>query len=256
MDILLFAESLLAWHVANYAFSADPARGDVPGESFSSNLLRSRWSIGVAFRSTAVALVLAAFGRLDGVRLVAAAAILLGSILTPWIRRTFIPVEFLLEFELGVNGAVTLLLWVACTRWPADEPPVSLLQFNQNQLSAICLCAALLLYMIHGGNLLVRGILKKAGGMPDADEPGFESEESYAHGRMIGQIERIIVVLIVMGGNLQALAFFFAAKGLIRSKELEKRTRAEYFLLGSLASFLIALAAGLILQKSLVLLWR
>jgi hypothetical protein len=255
MDNLLFAESLLAWLLANYAFSADPARDDVRGEPFGS-VLRSRWSIGVALRSTAVALVLAAFGRLGGVRLALAAVVLAGSILAPWIRRRLIRVEFLMEFELGINGAMALLLWVVCTRWPSAEPPVSLLQFNENQLSGICLCAALLLYMIHGGNFLVRGILKKAGGMPDADEPGFESEESYAHGRMIGQIERIIVVLIVMGGNLQALAFFFAAKGLIRSKELERRARADYFLLGSLASFLVALAAGLILQKSLALLWR
>jgi hypothetical protein len=92
--------------------------------------------------------------------------------------------------------------------------------------------------------------------MPDASEPRFETSEGYAHGTMIGQIERLIVVLVVMGGNLQALAFFFAAKGLIRSKELEERARADYFLLGSLASFLVALAAGLILQQVIGHLWH
>ena len=64
------------------------------------------------------------------------------------------------------------------------------------------------------------------------------------------------MVLIVLGVTLQTLAFFFAAKGLVRSKELEERTRADYFLLGSLASFLIALAAGLILQKVVAALWQ
>jgi hypothetical protein len=59
-----------------------------------------------------------------------------------------------------------------------------------------------------------------------------------------------------MAGNLAALAFFFAAKGLIRSRELEERARVDYLLLGSLISFLIALAAGLILQKTVAILWK
>jgi hypothetical protein len=63
-------------------------------------------------------------------------------------------------------------------------------------------------------------------------------------------------LLVVIGGNLQAPAFFFAAKGLIRSKELEQRARADYFLLGSLASFVVVLAAGLILQRVIGPLWH
>jgi hypothetical protein len=54
-----------------------------------------------------------------------------------------------------------------------------------------------------------RGLLEKAGGIPS---PAVLTNEGYTHGRMIGQVERAIVVLIVMGGSLGALAFFFAAK--------------------------------------------
>ena len=39
------------------------------------------------------------------------------------------------------------------------------------------------------------------------------------------------------------------AKGLIRSKEFEDRNFAEYFLIGTLTSILLAEAAGLILQR-------
>ena len=64
-------------------------------------------------------------------------------------------------------------------------------------------------------------------------------------------MERVIVVLIVMTGNYATLAFFFAAKGLIRSRELEERTLADYFLLGSPSSFLLALVAGMIMQNTI-----
>lgn len=86
--------------------------------------------------------------------------------------------------------------------------------------------------------------------------PAPVTAESYTHGRLIGQVERAIVILIVMAGNLQALAFFFAAKGLIRSRELDSRSRVDYLLLGSLSSFLIALAAGLVEQRTMAALWK
>src|SRR5260370_15837566 len=109
--------------------------------------------------------------------------------------------------------------------------------------------------MIHGGDLFVRGILEKSGGLPVLDESE-GGAETYNHGKVIGQIERVIVVLIVMAGNLQALAFFFAAKGLIRSKELDRRPMADYFLLGSLSTFLLGLAGGLLLQRTITWLWK
>jgi hypothetical protein len=68
------------------------------------------------------------------------------------------------------------------------------------------------------------------------------------HGRLIGNIERLILVLFVANGQYIALAFFFAAKGLIRSKDVERRAWADYLILGSLTSFLVAVVAGLLIQ--------
>jgi hypothetical protein len=68
------------------------------------------------------------------------------------------------------------------------------------------------------------------------------------HGRLIGNVERLILVLFVANGQYTALAFFFAAKGLIRSKDVERRAWADYLILGSLTSFLIAVVAGLLIQ--------
>ena len=61
---------------------------------------------------------------------------------------------------------------------------------------------------------------------------------------------------MVTAGSYTALAFLVAAKGIVRFEEFEKsRDFTEYFLIGSLASTLIALCAGLILRYMLLRLW-
>ena len=254
-DSLLFSESLLFWAVANYSYSSDPARDDEDphrqtrwfGVSVPPSLVT--WSIGIA-------ILLVLISGLGVQQFTVAAVVVIGSLTARWLRRTFVKVRNLMEFEIGLCVIATFLLHLITNAGVARLLPSFGLALSRGQWSVLCTGAALLVYMIQGGNYIVRGILKRAGGMPDATEPQFETREGYAHGRIIGQIERIIVVLVVMGGNLQALAFFFAAKGLIRSKELEERARADYFLLGSLASFVVGLCAGLILQQVIEHLWH
>jgi hypothetical protein len=60
----------------------------------------------------------------------------------------------------------------------------------------------------------------------------------------------------VAAGSYAALAFLVAAKGIVRSDEFDKnRDFAEYFLIGSLASVLVALCAGIALRFALIRLW-
>ena len=131
--------------------------------------------------------------------------------------------------------------------------------------AACTAAAALLIFGVRGGTYIVRGILDKAGTMPPAEQSGesnnLPSNSSsdlqraltintveLNHGRLIGYIERLIPILLVANGQYTALAFFFAAKGLIRSKDIEKRPWADYLILGSLTSFLVAVAVGLLVQ--------
>jgi len=80
--------------------------------------------------------------------------------------------------------------------------------------------------------------------------------EELNRGRLIGNLERIVLTLVVAAGSYAALAFLVAAKGLVRSEEFEKsRDFTEYFLIGSLASVLVALCAGLALRYALLALW-
>ena len=74
-------------------------------------------------------------------------------------------------------------------------------------------------------------------------------------GRLIGNVERLILTFVVALGSYAALVFPVAAKGLIRSEDLERRDFAEYFLVGSLTSALVALCAGVIIRFALLARW-
>ncbi|WP_243232665.1 hypothetical protein [Microbacterium sp. CIAB417] len=67
-------------------------------------------------------------------------------------------------------------------------------------------------------------------------------------GRLIGPLERIIVLLLTLAMAYPILAAMLAAKGIVRfpeiSKDGETGARAEYFLVGSLVSWVIALGAA------------
>lgn len=66
-------------------------------------------------------------------------------------------------------------------------------------------------------------------------------------GRWIGYIERVLIVTFVLTDNIAAVGFLLAAKSIFRFGDLNKAREVkitEYVLLGTLASFTIALLTG------------
>ena len=63
----------------------------------------------------------------------------------------------------------------------------------------------------------------------------------------IGIFERILIVIFVTTGQIQAIGFLVAAKSVFRFSEIqhEGNPKAEYFLLGTLVSFTMAIVVGL-----------
>ncbi len=91
------------------------------------------------------------------------------------------------------------------------------------------------------GNVVVRLVLLGAGSTPPAVEGTLRG------GRVLGPLERTFLFALTLGGELTAAAVVVAAKGLLRFPEIQ-RSRAggvdaltEYFLIGSLTSWLLAL---------------
>ena len=63
----------------------------------------------------------------------------------------------------------------------------------------------------------------------------------------IGIIERLLILIFILSAQFQAIGFLVAAKSIFRFSEIQKEgnPKAEYFLLGTLASFLIAVLVGM-----------
>jgi len=62
----------------------------------------------------------------------------------------------------------------------------------------------------------------------------------------IGIFERILIVIFVITGQIQAIGFLVAAKSVFRFSEIQQEgnPKAEYFLLGTLVSFTFAIVVG------------
>jgi hypothetical protein len=104
-----------------------------------------------------------------------------------------------------------------------------------------------------GGTFLVRSLLEQVGRVPEnSGETGNSNE--YNLGRTIGNLERLLILAFALIGSYGAVGFVLAAKSIARFRELNERSFAEYYLVGTLASSLVALATawGVILLRELL----
>ena len=86
--------------------------------------------------------------------------------------------------------------------------------------------------------------LEQVEGEPPAPSSarGFENG-----GRLIGQLERALIFLFVLGGQAGSIGFLIAAKSVLRFgevKEPDQRMEAEYIIIGTLMSFAIGLLSA------------
>ena len=82
-----------------------------------------------------------------------------------------------------------------------------------------------------------------------------ESDDSLTNaGKWIGILERLFVFTFVVTENWEAIGFLLAAKSVFRFgdlKESKDRKLTEYILIGTLLSFGIALATGMLTRELL-----
>jgi hypothetical protein len=246
-EFLLWSQSLLPWSFAAYGVVADPLRGET------AHIRWKRWWLLLSSRAIlAAALTYAISGS------IALSGFLLLAILFQPLLRYRLPMRLLAEFE-SLWTAAFMICGLAMIRYLHLGPRWVPGSISPAQLAALCILASTLFLVVRGGTYIVRGILRKSDTLPaSVDEPGqtgIDTKE-YNRGRLIGNLERIVLTIVVAAGSYAALAFLVAAKGVVRSDEFDKdREFAEYFLIGSLASVLVALCAGMALRFALMRLW-
>ncbi len=117
---------------------------------------------------------------------------------------------------------------------------------------------ALAVFLTQSGNRITRAVLLLSGRELGADgqAAGSVPGSRLKGGRVIGPLERIFIMVLTVVGAYHVVAALMAAKGIVRFPEISadaKRddpvvagTKAEEFLVGSLASWGLAGGAGLL----------
>ena len=166
--------------------------------------------------------------------------------------------------KLNRNRAIMLLvsmisLWVLCSPlfnlqggWLATEIlsflgwmliPEGPLSMNEVIDSQLVLAGCLL--VINEMNIVLRYILKVMGLESLGEQEDKVSDEEYSMGRLIGLLERIFIFIFVLMSQYSAIGFILAAKGVTRFNNFkDDRPFAEYVLIGTLLSTLLALIIG------------
>lgn len=134
--------------------------------------------------------------------------------------------------------------WLTWTGLPGQQIPTS--------PDTVLLVSGLLLTQVATANTVVRLVLTQIGALG----PGGSSQaaDRLRGGRILGPMERLIIIGLGLAGEVTAASLVIAAKGLIRWPELRQSDLkdpntvgvdevTEYFLVGSMVSWTLALVA-------------
>jgi len=121
----------------------------------------------------------------------------------------------------------------------------------------LLIVAGVVLLQLVTGNQLVRLVLGSVGAVKPAGQP--QPSDKLKGGRLLGPMERLLILGLGLAGQLTAATAVVAAKSIIRFPEINAQKArenggigiddvTEYFLVGSFASWIIALG-GLALAQ-------
>jgi hypothetical protein len=77
------------------------------------------------------------------------------------------------------------------------------------------------------------------------------SKHDLSRGKLIGYIERLLVLVLTFYSAYPAIGFIVTAKSIARFKQMDDRNWAEYFLLGTLTSMFLGITLGILLKMVL-----
>lgn len=182
-----------------------------------------------------------------------------------WVLTTHRPMRSRLDYvlPLGVLG-VGLLIQVIAMGWVSPSGPRGLLSTWVERVPiagglvpapTVLLVAGAMLAQLSTANVVVRLVLASVGALKPAGQP--QASDRLRGGRILGPMERLLILGLGLAGQPTAAGLVIAAKGLIRFPELQAQARGrrnatkgpgideitEYFLIGSFVSWLFALAS-------------
>ena len=138
-------------------------------------------------------------------------------------------------------GALSMAIWRA-----AGAVFFGVTDVTPLKLAAV---SAAFVFLGSPSNHIVRCMLGKDTGLIPQDDDTYPDSATVRAGRAIGTLERWIMAIFLALGQYSAMGLTLTAKSIVRFSKIEKDPAfAEYYLLGTLYSMLIALLVGLALK--------
>ncbi len=141
-------------------------------------------------------------------------------------------------------------------RW-LDENPFGILAGLDVDRALLVL--GVLLVQMSTGNVIVRLVLRATGTVDPARGASHDATRTLKGGRLLGPMERLVIVGLGIAGHLTAASVVIAAKGLLRFPELQSKRDdpgepsidevTEYFLVGSFVSWMVSLGSLVLLAQ-------
>lgn len=146
---------------------------------------------------------------------------------------------FVLDQALHVAVLLAAWRWLAAGPLPSPRWPIDVAGATW-----IAWCVAGYAFNAHGVGSIIAWILDPLA----TDAPGDAPFTPPGRGRLIGILERALVLTLLLVGEWGVVGFVLAAKSIARFEELKRQAFAEYYLIGTLLSVLFAIGTGLALQ--------
>ena len=121
------------------------------------------------------------------------------------------------------------------------------LLFSKLSLDSVLLILSGYIFTLKEGTIFIRLTLNRMRATPKKkDKPTQKDREEYDRGKLIGLLERTFLYFLIIFNQIGAIAIIIALKSLARFKELDDKNFAEYFLIGSLLSVMVAVIPAVI----------
>jgi hypothetical protein len=133
-------------------------------------------------------------------------------------------------FAPGING-----LWTAiCTTFLDYKAGLIVLGY-------VCMLWPTSYIVKHSLHTIIRSI-------PQGVQTSTAEPDAERGGRTIGMFERLIIFTLVLLGEYSAIGFLITGKSIIRFAQSNEKIRSEYVLVGTMASYAVAILAGVLVN--------
>tara|TARA_Y100001968_G_scaffold236238_1_gene219449 strand:+ start:108 stop:881 length:774 start_codon:yes stop_codon:yes gene_type:complete len=147
---------------------------------------------------------------------------------------------------------IVIIAGVVLLVWQPDQATVNAWLKQSLHYKTLAIMTGYLL-VLRPVSIVIKQILAPWSNAIEADKPAEESETTLqAAGQNIGYLERVLVLTFILLNQFAAIGFLLAAKSVFRFGDLrhsEDKKLTEYVMLGTLTSFALTIAIGLLVSS-------